>query len=294
MIADATVAPEAVLTAPLGLRWLWFANVTGRLSGKVAVVTGASGGIGAGAVVAMCREGARVVVVARRQDEGEQVAALARSAGAEANGDAVFVQADVTDQDAVDAMVVAVTDRFGPELHVLFNNVGGVVGGGRFPRERLANFEATIRFSLISAWMVSQAFWPALEAANGASIINNSSGAATGAVPPGLRHLVPFYPNSGYAASKAALEGFTRFLAQEGGPVGIRANFIRPGQIKTPTATTPEDEHFAHDYLSTIQLIDRPGTPDDISGTIVFLASDESSYITGQGIDVDGGLINKR
>ena len=142
--------------------------------------------------------------------------------------------------------------------------------------------------------MVSQAFWPGLEAASGASIINNSSGAATGAVPPGLRHLVPFYPNSGYAASKAAVEGFTRFLAQEGGPVGIRANFIRPGQIQTPIATTPEGKHFAHDYLSTIQLIDRPGTAEDISGTIVFLASDESSYITGQGIDVDGGLINKR
>lgn len=265
----------------------------GRLIGKVAVVTGASQGIGAASTVALCREGAKVAVVARRAPEGEAVAAAARSAGAEEGGDAFFVQADVTDEVAVEAMAQLVRERFGDALHVLFNNVGGAVGGGTFPRERLANFEATLRLSLTSAWMVTKAFWPALVAANGASVINNSTVAAPGAVSPGLRDLLPFYTPSGYPIAKAGLEAFTRFIAQEGGPLNIRANFIRPGQILTPIATLPDGTHFTQVWASKIQLIDRTGTPEDIAGPVVFLASDDSSFITGQGIDVDGGLVNK-
>jgi 3alpha(or 20beta)-hydroxysteroid dehydrogenase len=234
-----------------------------------------------------------MVVGARREVEGEAVAAEARTAGAEAGGDACFVAADVTDEGAVAALASTVRERCGPAVHVLFNNVGGPVGAGRFPKERLSNFEATLRLSVTSAWMVTQAFWPALEAAHGASVINTSTPPAAGAVPPGLRELLPFYPNSGYAASKAALEGLTRFLAQEGAPVDIRANFIRPGEILTPVSTMPDGRHFAHDYIAKIRLIDRPGTPADIAGAVVFLASDESSYITGQGIDIDGGISNK-
>jgi NAD(P)-dependent dehydrogenase (short-subunit alcohol dehydrogenase family) len=241
----------------------------------------------------LCREGAKVAVVARRAVEGEEVASKARAAGVESGGDALFVAADVTDEAAVEVLTAALTERFGPAVHVLFNNVGGVVGAGRFPRERLGNFEATIRLSLTSAWLVSRSLWPALEAAQGASIINNSTGAAPGAVPPGLRHLLPFYPPSSYPAAKAAIEAFTRYLAQEGGPNGIRANFIRPGQIKTPTTMTPDGEHFTHQWSTAIQLMARPGVPEDIAGAVVFLASDESSFITGQGLDVDGGLVNK-
>lgn len=273
---------------PVGSRCM-----SGRLVGKVAVVTGASSGIGAASAIAMCREGAKVAVVARRAAEGEEIAAQARVAGEKSGGDAFFIAADVTDEAAVAALTAAVIERFGPALHVLFNNVGGVVGAGRFPRERLENFEATIRLSLTSAWLVSKSFWAVLEAANGASIINNSTGAAPGAVPPGLRHLFPFFPASGYPAAKAAVEAFTRYLAQEGGPIGIRANFIRPGQIETPMAMTADGEHFAHKWASAIQLIARPGVPEDIASAVLFLASDESSFITGQGIDVDGGLVNK-
>jgi NAD(P)-dependent dehydrogenase (short-subunit alcohol dehydrogenase family) len=199
----------------------------------------------------------------------------------------------VTDEAAVEALTVAVTERFGPAVHVLFNNVGGVVGAGRFPRERLRNFEATIRLSLTSAWLVSQAFWPALEEAHGASIINNSTSGAPGALSPGLRQLLPYFPPSSYPAAKAALEAVTRYLAQEGAPIGIRANFIRPGQIETPATLTPEGEHFIRKWANMIQLIDRPGLPEDIANAVVFLASDESSFITGQGLDVDGGLVNK-
>src|SRR3954454_23039069 len=142
----------------------------GRLTGKVAVVTGASSGIGAGSAIAMSREGATVVVVARRELEGEAVAAEARTAGAEAGGAACFVTADVTDEGAVAALASTVMERCGPAVHVLFNNVGGPVGAGRFPKERLSNFEATLRLSVTSAWMVTQAFWSALEAAHGASV----------------------------------------------------------------------------------------------------------------------------
>lgn len=268
----------------------------GRLDGKIAIITGASSGIGAAGAIAMCREGARVVAVARRQAEGEAVAEEARRAGADAGGEALFLPADVTDEGAVDALVPLVTERFGSTVHVVVNNVGGAVGGGSFPRERLANFEATIRLSLTSAWMVSKAFWPGLVeagAATGASVVNISTGASVGAVPPGLRGLLPFYVPSGYPAAKAALEAFTRYLAQEGGPLGIRANFIRPGQIDTPMARLPDGTHFGHRWASTIQMIDRVGLPEDLAGAIVFLAGDESSFVSGQGLDVDGGLVAK-
>jgi NAD(P)-dependent dehydrogenase (short-subunit alcohol dehydrogenase family) len=161
---------ELTVIVPISLRL-----VNGRLAGKVAVVTGASSGIGEASAVAMCREGANVAIVARRMAEGENVASRARAAGAECGGEAVFIPADVTDEAAVEALAAAVVERFGPAVHVLFNNVGGVVGAGRFPRERLVNFEATIRLTLTSAWIVTRSFWPALEAAHGASVINNST-----------------------------------------------------------------------------------------------------------------------
>lgn len=267
--------------------------MAGRLVGKVCVVTGASSGMGAASSIALCREGAHVAMVARRKAEGEAVAAEARAAGADSGGDAFFVTADVTDEASVTALADVVADRFGPTLHVLFNNVGGSVGGGRFPKERLENFEGTIKLSLTSVWMVTKAFWTALQRANGASIINNSTVAAPGAIPHGLGDLAPGAPQSAYGIAKAGVEALTRYSAQEGGPVGIRANFIRPGQILTPMSVRPDGQHFFHEFLSALQLIPRPGTSEDIAGAVVFLASDESSFITGQGIDVDGGLVNK-
>ena len=85
----------------------------------------------------------------------------------------------------------------------------------------------------------------------------------------------------------------TRYLAQEGGPLRIRANFIRPGQIETPPTMGPDGEHFVHKWASALQFLERSGVPDDIADAVVFLASDESSFVTGQGLDIDGGLVNK-
>jgi NAD(P)-dependent dehydrogenase (short-subunit alcohol dehydrogenase family) len=93
--------------------------------------------------------------------------------------------------------------------------------------------------------------------------------------------------------AKAAVEAFTRYVAQEGATSGIRANFVRPGQIETPMALMPNGQHFAAEYLTPIQLIGRPGKAEDIAGPVVFLASDESAFVTGRGLDIDGGLVNK-
>jgi NAD(P)-dependent dehydrogenase (short-subunit alcohol dehydrogenase family) len=144
------------------------------------VVTGANSGIGRSSAVAMAREGARVAVVSRGVAEGEDAA----------------------------AEVAAVSERWGPALHCLFNNVGGVVRPSGQPTEQMQDFEATLRLSLTSAWMVTEACWSALCAARGASVVNNSS-AAVAAFSARHMEMIPGVPPASYFAAKAALEGLT-------------------------------------------------------------------------------------
>ena len=267
--------------------------MSGRLEGKVAIVTGASSGIGAVSAVTLAREGAKVAVVARRPAEGGEVADAASRAGEANGGEGRFVQADVTDERAVMEMIETVRGWWGPSLHVLFNNAGGVVGGGRFPRERLGNFEATLRLSLTSVWLVTQACWEALSNAGGSSIITNSTVGAAMVLPSGPLANSAGYPHSGYNAAKAGVEALTRYFAQEGAQGGIRANCIRPGQIETPAATAPDGKHFFHQLITPMQVIVRPGISSDLANMVLFLASEESSFITAQVLNVDGGLAAK-
>lgn len=263
--------------------------MSGRLAGKVAIVTGGNSGIGKAAVQAFAREGAKVAFFARREEPGRAVEEEVRSAGA----DASFVACDVTDEAAVQRAVAQVVERYGA-LHVLFNNAGGAPGGGLFPAESLEQWTTTLTVNLTGTYIVTRACWDHLAAAEGASVVNMSSTAAVAALSEEQRALLPGIPPAAYAASKAGIEAFTRYIASVGSPHGIRANAVRPGQINTENTTqyTP-GHHVFEPYFENTQLVKGPGMPEDVANLALFLASDEARFIDGQVIDVDGGVAGK-
>ena len=245
-----------------------------RLNGKVAVVTGGNSGIGRAAAIALAREGAKVVIGARRAAEGEAVAEEIRAAG----GDALFLKTDVTNRAEVDALVGAAVDKYG-KLDIAFNNAG-TEGAGLAPvvEDSEDNLRQLFEVNVLGVWNSMQAQIPEL-VKTGGSIINNSSVA-------GRRGFGAF---SAYVASKYAVEGLSRSAAQELAEAKVRVNTVAPGPIETDLLdrTTGGD---ASGFQSMVPM-QRLGKPEEIAGTVVFLASDESSFITSQSIAVDGGML---
>ena len=248
--------------------------VQGRLSGRIAVVTGAANGIGRASALRLAREGAHLAVVDR---EGEALHAVERAI--EGLGvRALAITADWTDAVAVGLAFAAIRRRFG-RIDILFNNVG------QSARERASEFhmseEATWRFvievSLLTTMRASRLAVEEMRARKSGRIVNMSTESA-------------FYGDVGfvdYAAAKMGVVGFTRSLARELAPYQINVNAVCPGAIRTR----------AHDRLP-VEVIDRVRTsvpmgyvaePEDVAGVVAFLASDDARYITGQSILIDGG-----
>lgn len=248
--------------------------VEGRLSGRIAVVTGAANGIGRASALRLAREGADLVLVDREGDPLQEAARAVEAAGRPA----LPIVADWTDPDAVQAAVTAVRQRFG-RIDILFNNVG------QSARERASEFhlstEETWRFvievSLLTTMRASRLAVEEMRARKSGRIVNMSTESA-------------FYGDVGfvdYAAAKMGVVGFTRSLARELAPYQINVNAVCPGAIRTR----------AHDRLPK-EVIDRVRTsvpmgyvaePEDVAGVVAFLASDDARYITGQSILIDGG-----
>jgi len=248
--------------------------VEGRLSGRIAVVTGAANGIGRASALRLAREGAHLAVVDR---EGEALQAVERAI--EGLGvPALAITADWTDAVAVGLAFAAIRRRFG-RIDILFNNVG------QSARERASEFhlseEATWRFvievSLLTTMRASRLVVEEMRARQSGRIVNMSTESA-------------FYGDVGfadYAAAKMGVVGFTRSLARELAPHQINVNAVCPGAIRTR----------AHDRLP-VEVIDRVRTsvpmgyvaePEDVAGVVAFLASDDARYVTGQSILIDGG-----
>lgn len=243
-----------------------------RLNAKTALITGGNSGIGLETARILIREGARVAITGRDQ---------AKLDGAidELGSDAVGIQADVGSAADMDSLAAAIAQRFG-HLDILFANAGT---GGPTPvgTTAPATFESIIRTNLTGVFFTVQSLAPLL--AVGASVILNSSVHAVLGV--------PYY--AAYAASKAGVRSMGRVLAAELAPRGIRVNVVTPGAADTPIwdplAPSPEALAALHKRIADRVPQGRIGLPQDTAKTVLFLASDDSSHITGAEIVVDGG-----
>ena len=244
-----------------------------RLDGKVAVVTGASSGLGAGFARALAEAGADVVLAARRTDRLAEVASGVRGLGKRA----LEVAADVSDPDSCESLVSRAVAEFGA-VDVLVNNAGV---GTAIPatRESPEDFRRVIDVNLNGAYWAAQACGRVMRP--GSSIVNISSVLAL---------IKSYAPQAAYAASKAGVIGLTRDLAQQwSGRKGIRVNAIAPGYFASEmTADIPEDQLLP--FIRQHSPLGRLGRQHELDAAVVFLASDASSYITGTTLAVDGGM----
>lgn len=242
-----------------------------RLAGKIALVTGGTRGIGAAIAREFAREGARVVISGRSDDGASLVESLLQQ-GAEID----FLKGDVADDAHVRALIQLCRTKFGG-LHVLVNNAG-LLSAGKLGMLRMADARRMFEVNVLAAINLSGYAVRAFPRGTGGSIINLASIAGTQGID-GL---------SAYSASKAALIGFTRAAAKELAPQKIRVNAIAPGFIDTAMARQVSPEMFAK-RVEGIR-IGRIGVAEDIARAAVFLASDDSAYVTGQVLGVDGGM----
>ena len=251
--------------------------MTGRLAGKSCLITGTGGSIGRASALWFAREGARIVGCDINEEQGAITEKLVREAG----GDMVSIQpVDLTDMDECRRLVDFTIERNGG-IDVLFNNAAMAYFGWMGEISE-ADFRRTMEEEVTIVFLLCQAAWPHLKERGKASIINMASAAAHQpcAVVPGVAH----------SAAKAAVWSMTREFAMEGGPHGIRANSISPGPVvSNQTEVYLRDPEF-WGVMGKKVLLGRPGEPDDIAGCAVFLASDESSWMTGADIRVDGGM----
>lgn len=250
-----------------------------RLRDRVTIVTGASKGIGRAIATAFVREGARVAICSRTADEGEVAAAALRDAG----GDVVYIQADVSIMSDAERLVQETLNRWG-RLDVLCNNAA--IGMLRTLEDTTAEeWRHLMSINVDGVFHCSKFAIPAMRAAGGGSIVNLASVAS----------FVGFLADAAYCTSKGAVLMLTRQMALDYAPENIRVNAICPGFIRTP-----EFEHYlgqkpdpeaARAEVVAYHPIGRVGEPEEVAEVAVFFASEESSFVTGAHLFVDGGFM---
>ena len=249
----------------------------GRLDGKVALISGGARGQGAAEALLFSREGAKVVIGDILDDEGRQVEAQI----AEIGGESIYVRLDVTSADDWDAAVQTALDRYG-RLDILVNNAG--ILGRRTGLEETTSeqWDRVLEVNAKGAFLGTKATIPALRDAGGGSIINISSIAGIIADPTGI---------PAYQASKGALRLLTKSTAIQYASDNIRCNSVHPGLIVTAMSEDVlADPASRQTFFGSIPL-GRLGTVDDIANGVLFLASEEASFITGSELVIDGGLV---
>lgn len=241
---------------------------------RVALVTGGGSGIGRAAAQAFARNGARIVIADMATVAGEETAHMIESAG----GKALFVRTDVSKGDQVEAMVAKAVDRFG-RLDFAFNNAGIGSGGAPITETEEADWDRTIAINLKGVWLCMKYECAQMLRQGGGVIVNTSSmmGMVSG---PGI---------SAYSASKAGVLGLTRSVALDYARQGIRVNAVCPGSVWTPMTERPE-ARAAMERIAEATPMGRLGVPNEIADAVVWLCSDQASFITGQAFSIDGGF----
>ena len=244
-------------------------------NGKVAVVTGGARDIGRAISIKLAKEGAKVVVNYYNSESGaKETVEEIKSFG----GEAIAVKADVSNLDDIKNLKAKAVEAFGDEVHILVNNAGGLFARKTLPELDESFYDLVMNVNFKSTVFVTQVFEPLM--GTGASIINISSLAARDGGGGG---------SSLYASSKGATTTFTRAMAKELGPKGIRVNALCPGLI----ATKFHDD-FTKDEIRTAVAsktpVRREGRADEVADLVVYLASDNSSFVTGANFDINGGL----
>jgi 3-oxoacyl-[acyl-carrier protein] reductase len=243
------------------------------LSGRVALVTGASQGIGRTCALKLAVRGATVAVAARNQEKLNELVQEVTAAG----GIAAAYALDVGDEEQVKATVKAVIAQFG-KIDILVNNAG-ITRDQLVMRMKRADWDAVLQTNLTSAYLCIQAVIPSMLKQRWGRIINITS----------VFGQMGQAGQANYAASKAGLIGLTMAIAREVGSRNITCNAVAPGFIETAMTAALSDE-FKQNAVKQIPL-GRVGTPDDVASAVAFLASDEASYITGHVLSVNGGML---
>lgn len=247
-----------------------------RLKGKVAIVTGSTSGIGIGIARLFAAEGAKVVICGRREAKGQAVVDQIQSEG----GEASYHFMDITVTESIEQLFADTAEKYG-KIDILVNNAANVgLKDGRVDELTLEMWDAVFQSDMRGTFYSTKCVIPYMEKnENGGSIINIGSMASCSGD----------LSSTAYACAKAGVNTLTQYTALQYGKQNIRCNCVRPGLIITPENDARVPQALKDIFTSNI-MVNRYGCPEDIGYMCVYLASDESSYVTGQIINVDGGL----
>lgn len=247
-----------------------------KLEGKVALITGAGSGIGEGISLMFAAEGADIAVNDIDLTAAEKTASAVRKMGRRA----VAIKADVAEAAEVEAMVARTIEELGG-IHILVNSAG-FSAGGTILDEQIENWDRNINVMLRGPYLCSKYAGRWMAEHKTGKVINISSVAALGGIP-GM---------GAYIVAKSGLNALTRVLAMELSKFGVNVNCISPGIIDTPMTRSTIAQRFTPERLASTVPLGRMGTAEDIARAALFFASDDSSYITGSNIPLDGGMLN--
>ena len=246
-----------------------------RLNGKVAIVTGASSGIGRATATLFAAEGAKVVVGARRQGELDSLVAEITAAG----GSAVALAGDVQSEAYAEALVALALGQYG-RLDIAFNNAGTLGEMGPSTGVSKDGFSEALSVNLTSAFLGAKHQIPAMQKTGAGSVIFTSTF---------VGHSFAFPGVAAYAASKSGLIGLTQALAAEFGAAGIRVNAVLPGAVDTAMYRGMNDTAESQAFITGLHALKRAAQPEELARSVLYLASDDASFVTGTASLVDGG-----